>query len=182
MWVGCAVLALALAGCKRRASTDLFFDGGAAASQAPANADDVTRYPNEKKLDAVPAVVLRDSADVRKSPPNGPILSTLPKGTTVSEIAQSGSSFVVTFDDPTSGKRLMGWINDDAFTPGPPVGATVATGVAPPRASASARRDGGAQLAALLADAGSPVATDAGARAARGAPSSSAGPSFGARR
>jgi hypothetical protein len=174
-------LSLALPGCRRRPSTNLLFDGGVSASQAPANADDITRYPSEKKLDAVPAVVLRDSADVRKSPPNGPVIATLPKGTTVSEIAQSGPSFVVTFDDPTSGRRLMGWINDDAFTPGSAVAATAATAGAAPHASANARRDAGAQLVALPADAGAPAAADAGARAARGAPSSSASRLSGAR-
>jgi hypothetical protein len=182
---GCALVALALSACKRKPDVTLIFDAAVGASDSPANANDITRYPTEKKLDSVPAVVLRDAADVRKSPPNGPVVSTLPKGTTVTEIAQGESSFVVTFTDPASGRRLMGWMNEDAFSPGPAVSATAA---AAPRPTASARRDGGIPSAQqafddVVRDAGGAiVVADAGARGARGAPSSSASRSPGAKK
>ncbi len=85
---------------------------------APVNTSEITRYPYEKKLKDVPGTLLKDGV-ARKSPPDGPPITTVPQGTTVTQIAQTSDSFLVTFDDPSSGARKMGWIAENAFTNAP---------------------------------------------------------------
>ena len=112
-----AIVAFA-AGCPQSVgSTGASVD--AAASLEPTNAADITHYPYEKKLKDVPATLLKDGV-VHKSPPDGPVITTLSKGTTVTQVAQTSDSFLVVFDDSSSGGRKIGWILENAFTLAPP--------------------------------------------------------------
>jgi hypothetical protein len=110
------LFATTLAGCPRSVGTVATADAGAATNE-PANANDITRYPYEKKLKDVSATLLKDGV-VRKSPPNGTPITTLPKGTSVTQIAETSGAFLVTYDD-ASGKRMMGWIEENAFSTAP---------------------------------------------------------------
>ena len=114
-----AILAFT-AGCQRSmGASDRAPDAaGAAANATPVNASDVTRYPYEKKLKDVSATLLKDGV-VHKSPPDGPTITTLTKGTAVTQIAETSDSYLVTFDDPNGGDRKMGWIHENAFTDAP---------------------------------------------------------------
>ena len=83
-----------------------------------ANSDAIARFENETKLDGVAATVTTYSANMRESPPNGPVVAVVPKGTQVTQIAQRDQYFLVTFDNPKNpSEKLMGW----AF--GPALGA-----------------------------------------------------------
>jgi hypothetical protein len=123
-----AVLAT-LTGCPRKKpSTEV--DAGVAetpvvdAAPAPlaANEADVTRFPDETKLDRVAATVLAGVTNVRKAPPSGAVITTIPKGTVVLEHAQKDKFFLVSFDDPKDPtKKLMGWVFQDAFSATPSV-------------------------------------------------------------
>jgi hypothetical protein len=115
-----------------------------AASASPVNEKDITRYPYEKKLKDVPATLLKDGV-VHKSPPDGPVITTLSKGTTVTQIAHTTDAFLVTYDDP-SGAKMMGWIVESAFTNAPPVAA--AGGGGGTSSSGGGARGGGASDAA----------------------------------
>ncbi|HVJ90480.1 MAG TPA: hypothetical protein VM580_11810 [Labilithrix sp.] len=80
------------------------------------NEGDIARFPDETKLDSVPATLLR-SYNVREAPPAGEVVASLGKGTTVSQIGQRGTAFLILFDDPKNpGNKLMGWIHRDAFS------------------------------------------------------------------
>jgi hypothetical protein len=94
-------------------------DAAVATSSEPANVNQVTRYPYEKKLKDVSATLLKDGV-VRTSPPNGPPIAMLSKGAAVTQIAETSGAFLVTYDDPTSGKRMIGWIDENAFSTAPP--------------------------------------------------------------
>jgi hypothetical protein len=104
--------------------------GAAAAAAAPsapaANENDVSRFPDEKKLDNVSAPVLR-TANVREIPGLGKVVASLAKGGSVTQIAQRSTFFLVVFDNPKDQKRLMGWVSQDAFVAPPTVEAGVAT-------------------------------------------------------
>jgi hypothetical protein len=118
------VLALVLAGCPKKkgdasdASADA--EAGAAAATAPgpeaSNVDAVARFPDETAIDHQAATLLWAANNVRKAPPSGEIIATLPKGTNVIQLASHDKYALVTFDNPkTSGERLMGWVIKDAF-------------------------------------------------------------------
>lgn len=82
-----------------------------AAEVVAANASDIARFGEESKLADVAATVVTATANVRESPPNGPLVAILPKGTSVLEIAQRDSYILVTFDNPkNTSQRLMGWV------------------------------------------------------------------------
>ncbi|MBX3202987.1 MAG: hypothetical protein KF894_32975 [Labilithrix sp.] len=92
----------------------------AAPEPAPAalatNEGDVARFPDEAKLEDVPATLQR-AYNVREAPPAGAIIRGLAKGASVTQIGERGGSFLVLFDDPKApGTRLMGWIHRDAFS------------------------------------------------------------------
>lgn len=81
-----------------------------------ANEDDVARFPDETKIE-VPATVQRPS-NVREVPAVGKVIAALAKGAAVTQIAQRDKFFLVTFDDAkTPGRKLMGWVINDAFVP-----------------------------------------------------------------
>ena len=102
-----------------------------------ANEDDVARFPDEKKNDpAVPATIQR-VANVREVPAVGKLVASLPKGAAVLQHSQRDTFYVVSFDDPkTPGRRLMGWVTQDAFAGGTVVDAGVKPLVCPPPAIA----------------------------------------------
>jgi hypothetical protein len=86
-----------------------------AAAPAASNENDVSRFPDEKKLENVTATLLRQT-NVREIPGIGKVVATLAKGGTVTEIAQRSTFFLVVFENPKDQKKLMGWISQDAFT------------------------------------------------------------------
>ena len=84
-------------------------------TSGPTNAADVTRFPDEKKLDEK-ATLEWSSSKVRKKP-QGDQVAALPKGTSVTKIAEHQGFFLITFADPKdSTKQLEGWVYKDAFT------------------------------------------------------------------
>jgi predicted flap endonuclease-1-like 5' DNA nuclease len=87
----------------------------AAVVAAATNENDVSRFPDEKKLENVAATIQRQT-NVREIPGIGKVVATLAKGGTVTEIAQRSTFFLVVFDNPKDSKRVMGWVSQDAFT------------------------------------------------------------------
>lgn len=85
-----------------------------AATPAAANENDVSRFPDEKKLENVSATLLRPT-NVREIPGIGKVVAALAKGGTVTEIAQRSTFFLVVFTNPADQKTLMGWISQDSF-------------------------------------------------------------------
>jgi hypothetical protein len=85
------------------------------ATPAAANENDVSRFPDEKKVENVTATIARPT-NVREIPGIGKIVASLNKGGTVTEIAQRGTFFLVVFTNPADQKSLMGWISQDSFT------------------------------------------------------------------
>ena len=80
------------------------------------NEGDVARFPDETKVADVSATLLR-AYNVREAPPAGAVIVGLPKGTPVTQIAERGGSFLITFEDPkTPGTKMMGWVHRDAFS------------------------------------------------------------------
>jgi predicted flap endonuclease-1-like 5' DNA nuclease len=86
-----------------------------AATPAAANENDVSRFPDEKKLENVAATIQRPT-NVREIPGIGKVVASLAKGGTVTEIAQRSTFFLVVFENPADKKQLMGWISQDSFT------------------------------------------------------------------
>lgn len=87
-----------------------------AAAALATNEGDVARFPDEAKLGDVKATLQR-TYNVREAPPAGVIVVGLPKGITVTQVAQRDKSFLIVFDDPKApGTKLMGWIHRDAFS------------------------------------------------------------------
>ena len=120
-------LMVAAAGCHKKVdAVDAGTDAAPAevdAAPAPeaSNEADVTRFPDETKLDHVAAVTQVATSNVRKAPPSGAIITTIPKGTSVVQIAQHTTFFLVTFSDPKDAtKKLEGWVVQDAFSTTPP--------------------------------------------------------------
>lgn len=85
------------------------------AAPTAANENDVSRFPDEKKLDNVTATLLRPT-NVREIPGIGKVVAALAKGGTVTEIAQRSTFFLVVFQNPADQKQLMGWIPQESFT------------------------------------------------------------------
>ena len=77
-----------------------------AAVAAAANENDVSRFPDEKKLENVAATVLRQT-NVREIPGIGKVVATLAKGGTVTEIAQRSTFFLVVFDNPKDNRLVL---------------------------------------------------------------------------
>jgi predicted flap endonuclease-1-like 5' DNA nuclease len=102
----------------------------AAPVAAATNENDVSRFPDEKKLENVAATIQRQT-NVREIPGIGKVVATLAKGGTVTEIAQRSTFFLVVFDNPKDSKRVMGWISQDAFTAQADAGLKVLTCTAP---------------------------------------------------
>ena len=88
-----------------------------------ANEDDVSRFPDEKPLANV-AATLQRATNLRAIPGVGRVVTSLPKGATVTEIARRGTSFMVLIDNPSDQRKLMGWVGQEAFTAAPTGGAT----------------------------------------------------------
>jgi hypothetical protein len=119
---------VAVTGCPRKKvdTADAGLDGATAAiDAAPAgpeatNEADVAHFPDETKLDRVAASTEAHATNVRKSPPNGAVITSLPKGTNVVQLAQHEKFFLISFDDPKDAtKRLEGWVIQDAFNATP---------------------------------------------------------------
>jgi hypothetical protein len=91
-----------------------------AATPAAANENDVSRFPDEKKLENVTATIQRPT-NVREIPGIGKVVAALAKGSTVTEIAQRSTFFLVVFENPADKKQLMGWITQDSFTAPAPI-------------------------------------------------------------
>src|SRR5262249_39687856 len=85
------------------------------ATAAATNENDVSRFPDEKKLDNTTATIQRQT-NVREIPGIGKVVATLAKGGTVTEIAQRANFTLVVFDNPKDSKRLMGWVSNESFT------------------------------------------------------------------
>jgi hypothetical protein len=120
------LLSAALAGCphKKADTVDaappelLVLDAGLAAPEASNDAD-VTRFPDETKLDHVARSTQAVVTTVRKAPPSGAVIATLAKGTAVQEIAQRDKFSIILFADPKDPtKKLMGWVFQEAFIGG----------------------------------------------------------------
>jgi len=99
------------------AVTTVVADTGASPPPPPAalavNEGDIARFPDEQKLDNVPATVQR-FYNVRDAPPAGKIVGTVTKGATVAQIAKRGWYFLILFDAPAG--KTMGWVNAEAFS------------------------------------------------------------------
>ena len=86
----------------------------AATKDGPANAADITRFPDEKKLDEK-ATLEWGSSKIRKKP-QGDQVAVLLKGTKVTKIAEHEGFFLITFADPKdSSRQLEGWVYKDSF-------------------------------------------------------------------
>ena len=84
-------------------------------TSGPANAADITRFPDEKKLDEQ-ATLEWSSSKIRKKP-QGDQVAVLLKGTKVTKIAEHQGFFLITFADPKdASKQLEGWVYKDSFT------------------------------------------------------------------
>ncbi len=81
---------------------------------AAANENDISRFPDEKKLENVVATILRPT-NVREIPGIGKVVASLAKGGSVTEIASRSTFFLVTFVNPADQKQLMGWVSQDSF-------------------------------------------------------------------
>jgi hypothetical protein len=113
---------LSLHDCKKTEATEDASSGPAttattAATDGPiTNEKSVTRYPTEHKLDedgTVPKDVV-----AHQSPPNGQMVAVIPANTTVKKIASVPGGTLVVFTD-TTGARMMGWLDEQAFTVAP---------------------------------------------------------------
>ncbi len=125
---GLVALVATSAGCPRK-KADLADAGAPGATlvmldAAPmpeaSNESEVTRFPDETRLDHVATTTQAAATNVRKAPPSGAVVATLAKGTSVQEIAQRDKFSLITFFDPKDpSKKLMGWVFQDAFNGGP---------------------------------------------------------------
>src|SRR4051794_30198816 len=70
---------------------------------AATNENDISRFPDEKKLDNTAATIQRQT-NVREIPGIGKVVATLTKGGTVTEIAQRQQFTLVVFDNPKDSK------------------------------------------------------------------------------
>lgn len=84
------------------------------------NENDVSRFPDEQKLDNVVGTLLRPT-NVREIPGIGDVVASLAKGGTVTQLAQRDKFFLVLFENPKDKKALMGWVGQEAFTAVPTV-------------------------------------------------------------
>lgn len=80
-----------------------------------ANQGDIARFPDETPLTA--SNTTQRSFSVRESPPSGPVVGQLAKGTTVTQIASRGAYVLIVFE--RSGTPTMGWVHRDVFSASP---------------------------------------------------------------
>lgn len=143
------------------------------------NEASVLRYANETPLPNEPAVIGTKGAHARTFPGNGPEVAFLPKGASVTKIAQYfQTATLVMFDDPSGdGTKLIGWVSPKAFdvtAPTPTVTPTPAptkdpapprvvdAGSSPPKDAGVTTQDAGSSTAAKDAGAAPKPAVDAG--------------------
>ena len=113
---------LSLHDCKKTEATDdassvpVPTTTAAAGSGPITNEKSVTRYPTEHKLDE-DGIVPKDVV-AHQSPPNGQMVAVIPANTTVKKIASVPGGTLVVFTD-TTGARMMGWLDEQAFTVAP---------------------------------------------------------------
>jgi hypothetical protein len=100
------------------------------AAGAAANEQDIARFPDETKMNDVAATVKRPY-NVRDAPPAGAIVAGVNPGQGVTQMASRGNYVLIAFDDAKQGKKLMGWVHKDAFTPQAPD-----AGIADPKCTA----------------------------------------------
>ncbi len=147
-----ALLALlALGACKKKPPEVADAGESAAVADTPdANAADpvttnganVARFGDEVKIDKVVAVVLSNNAQVREDPAGGKLFATIPKGASVTQLAEHEGHILVVFDNPKApSEKLSGWVGKDIFT-------ASAVHAAPKGDGGAAAGDGGAAKAA----------------------------------
>ncbi len=153
---------LSLHDCKKTEATDdasvpVPTTTASAGSGPITNEKSVTRYPTEQKLDedgTVPKDVV-----AHQSPPNGQMVAMIPANTTVKKIASVPGGTLVVFTD-TTGARMMGWLDEQAFTVAPVAPTTTV------RYIPTLRDAGGGITPPVVIDAGGgptpPVVIDAG--------------------
>jgi hypothetical protein len=92
----------------------------AAPAQEAANQNEVKKYPDQAKIDHVPATVMWTVANVRTAAGSGDLVATLKKGTSVQRLADKEPYWLVLFDDPSdSSRKVEGWASHLVFTPEP---------------------------------------------------------------
>jgi hypothetical protein len=117
---------------KKKADDDASAAVAVEAGPLAANIADISRFNDEAPIDSGDAKLIKDGVNARKTPPNGDVVATLSKGTTVTQIASHDKFFLVTFDDPKdASQRLMGWVIKSAFDGTSTTAAAVST-VKPP--------------------------------------------------
>ena len=149
------VALLALGACKKKPPEVADAGQSAAVAETPdANASDpvttnganVARFGDEVKIDKVVAVILSSNAQVREDPAGGKLFATIPKGTSVTELAEHEGHVLIVFDNPkTPSEKLSGWVGKDVFS-------ASAVHTAPKGDGGAAPGDGGAKV---VGDAGS---------------------------
>jgi len=124
----------------------------------------ILRYANETQLGGIPAILGKETT-ARNFPGNGPIVSTLPKGTIVAKVAQYfATGVLVMFADPIGdGSQLLGWVPVNSFdVAAPPPTKTI---VVPKIDAAAPKPDPNKQdsgTTPTTQDAGKPATADAG--------------------
>jgi hypothetical protein len=92
----------------------------APAGPEASNADAVARFPDETAIDHQAGTLQWPQVNVRKSPPSGEVIASLPKGTSTTQIASHDNYLLVVFENPkSSGEHLMGWVLKDVFSAQP---------------------------------------------------------------
>ena len=81
------------------------------------NENDISRFPDEKKLDPAVASTLLRNANVREVPGTGKVVTALAKGGVVTQVATRDKFALVVFQKDTV--NTMGWIPLDSFTAAP---------------------------------------------------------------
>lgn len=132
------------------------------------NEKNVLRYKNEEKIADEPAVIAKDGTHVRTFANGGEIVATIGKGTNVVKIAKYfASGVLITYNDPTGGGKMIGWVAPSAFEAGEAPPADTGGTAPKPMIVAPKPLDGGV----AKADAGATVADAGVASADAGAPS-----------
>jgi hypothetical protein len=121
-------MSVALTGCPKKdaGATDAASSAAPeAAAPAPsaapegANESDVKRYPEETKVDHVPATIAWYVVNVRSEASSGSsLISVLKKGTDTMKLASKDNFYLISFTEPSApGRKLIGWIDQKAYTP-----------------------------------------------------------------
>lgn len=161
-WSVALLALLALAACKKKAAevADAGEAPAAVADTPDANSNDpattnaanVARFGDEVKIDHVAAVVVSGNAQVREDPAGGKLFATIPKGASVTELAEHEGHVLVVFDNPkTPTEKLSGWVSKDVFSASAVVRVAAKDG-------GVATGDAGAAGTAAKVDAGAPKA------------------------